>query len=132
MRGLLALVDEARAQLAASDTPSDAVTVLAGEVERLRRVARTLYDALADVMRYDDLCHPCDHEPDPDCCSHCCARYALTTCALIVNPMTTDGGGTDGRGVFRAHGATDRSHAGSADRGRARRAGAGTGRRVIL
>lgn len=33
--------------------------------------APALLDALREVLRYDD---PCDHEPDPKCCTHCHAR----------------------------------------------------------
>lgn len=41
---------------------------------RLMADAPALLDALAEVIRYDDLTHPCDHAPDPESCTHCRAR----------------------------------------------------------
>lgn len=43
-------------------------------VRRLRAERDALLEALKEVLRYDDLYHPCDHEPDPVCCTHCYAR----------------------------------------------------------
>ena len=41
---------------------------------RLIADAPALLDALAEVIRYDDLTQPCDHAPDPESCTHCRAR----------------------------------------------------------
>lgn len=38
---------------------------------RLRAERDAILDALRDVLFYDA---PCDHEPDPVCCTHCHAR----------------------------------------------------------
>lgn len=48
----------------------------AADAGRLESERKELLDALADVMRYADLYHPCGHDGDP-CCAWCHARDLL-------------------------------------------------------